>query len=139
MDDIKIVSMEHIDGNVCVGVKTIPNTLDAVQSIVGGMVESCDIFPKVARKGIKVLVNEEGIRLELPPTFAINNRKTQEIVDIVLGNVIFTSHNNKGNFISLTDRQISFLIGYLDDNDGFAELRGEGLEGGMLQIPSYGI
>lgn len=63
--------------------RTIPNTLDALQEIVGGFVQAVTL-----PEGLVILMNEEGKFMRLRPNFNFRN-------DIVVGNVIFCGHDEE--------------------------------------------
>lgn len=95
--------------------KEINNTLEELQSIVGGYIE----FPflgEVFRKNvIDTIINEEGKFIEgLKPEIAIIDNKTGQILDIVYGNCIFASHDEEGNTIELNEEQIKIVTEELE-------------------------
>lgn len=105
MDNIKIVSLE-------VGslpkIKEVPNTLDAVQELVGGYLEAVYL-----PYGIILMANEEGMLMDLPVNFytvVLNMEGKMKPTATIHGNVFFTSSDTSGEFISLTEEQIDYII-----------------------------
>lgn len=85
-------------------VREIPNTLKALQELVGGYIEATPFDGD-----LRLVVNEEGklMRLEpnvLAPTF-----------DVLVGPVVVTAYDGKGDFRSLTEAEIYFSKEYLTD------------------------
>lgn len=72
----------------------IPNNLDSLQAVVGGMIEMIDLDEKTC-----LVCNEEGKLLGLP-----GNRKVGD--DIIAGTFFLCGMNEDGNTISLTDKQL---------------------------------
>ena len=84
-------------------VKDIPNTLEAKQEIVGGLIQAIYPFdyPEIA-----LICNEEGKLNHLPLNRALFDEKGN-IVDIVSGTFFLCSAPaDSENFESLTDEQI---------------------------------
>lgn len=80
----------------------IENTLEEMQKLVCGYIEvvPTDIFDKVF-----MVVNEEGKIYDLEPNF-------RYYTDTIVGNVIFVSVDNRGNFKSLSKNQIEAIKKY---------------------------
>jgi hypothetical protein len=72
--------------------ETIPNTLEAKQKIVGGMIEKITLNSEV-----DMLVNEEGLYLGLEPNFQMKD------LGLIVGTVMFLGYDQEGNFRSLAD------------------------------------
>lgn len=89
--------------------KEIENTLEALQYIVDGYIEIPFISKKLYEEGIDIIVNEEGKLIGLEPQIAIVKKNTNKIVDWVKGNCIFASHDEEGNTIGLSDKQIKVV------------------------------
>ena len=95
--------------------KEINNTLEELQKIVGGYIEFPFLGKKFKDNVIDVIVNEEGKFIDgLKPEIAIINEKAGNILDIVYGNCIFTSHDKEGNTIALNDEQIKIVMEELE-------------------------
>ena len=91
-------------------VTEIANTLEALQSIVGGYIE-IPLISKVFRQHkIDVVINSEGKYIEgLRPEIAIVKETTNTTLDVVYGNCVFVSHDDMGNTIGLNDEQIKVV------------------------------
>ena len=77
-------------------VETIPNTLEAKQQIVGGLIQAIYPYPE----NVSVVCNDEGKLIGLP----LNRRIGR---DIIAGNFIVCGVDNRNaSFSSLTDAQI---------------------------------
>ena len=88
----------------------IDNTLEALQRIVGGYIEIPYLSETLAENGIDVIINDEGKFIEgLKAEIAIVKDGTNEVLDVVMGNCIFASHNDEGDTVSLTDEQIAIV------------------------------
>ena len=97
-----------IVSNNTLELKTIENNLHKFQEIVGGLIETPFVSNKLYEKGIDIIINEEGKGLDLKPSMVVMNEG--KIIDIIHGNVIFTSHDNYGNQKSLTQEQIEYIV-----------------------------
>lgn len=90
--------------------KEIGNGLEDLQAIVGGYIEVPYISKTLNDNGIDVIINEEGKFIEgLKPEIIIVDKKTQQILDVVMGNCIFASHDAEGETISLSEKQINIV------------------------------
>lgn len=97
--------------------KKIKNSLEELQSIVGGYIEFPFLGNKFRDNTIDVIINEEGKFIEgLKPEIAMVDRETKSILDIVYGNCIFASHDEEGNAIGLNDEQIKIIMEELQMN-----------------------
>lgn len=76
-------------------VETIPNTLEAKQAIVGGLIQAIYPYPEIA-----VVCNDEGKLIGLPLNRRIGH-------DIIAGNFIVCGIDDRSaSFASLTDEQV---------------------------------
>ena len=89
--------------------KEIENTLESLQNIVGGYIERAYMGERFMKEGIDPFINEEGKLIGLEPQIAIFDREGNTIIDLVMGNCIFVSHDDEGNTVGLTDRQIQIV------------------------------
>lgn len=97
--------------------KEIKNSLEELQSIVGGYIEFPFLGNKFRDNTIDVIINEEGKFIEgLKPEIAMVDRETKSVLDIVYGNCIFASHDEEGNTIGLNDEQIKIIMEELQIN-----------------------
>lgn len=97
--------------------KEIKNSLEELQSIVGGYIEFPFLGNRFKDNAIDVIINEEGKFIEgLKPEIAMVNGETKSILDVVYGNCIFASHDEEGNTIGLNDEQIKIVMEELQMN-----------------------
>lgn len=87
----------------------IENTLEALQSIVGGWIEVPYLSERFAEEEIDVVINEEGKLIGLEPQIVVVEKNTNKILDLIMGNCIFVSHNEEGDTIGLNDKQINIV------------------------------
>ena len=81
--------------------KTIPNTLEAFQNIVGGYIE---VVPLPGN--VRMIVNEEGKLLSLPKNKAATELY-QKISDYIAGTAIITATRGE-DFVSLDNVTTAF-------------------------------
>lgn len=97
--------------------KEIKNSLEELQSIVGGYIEFPFLGNRFKDNAIDVIINEEGKFIEgLKPEIAMVDGKTKSVLDVVYGNCIFASHDEEGNTIGLNDEQIKIVMEELQMN-----------------------
>jgi uncharacterized protein DUF3846 len=82
--------------------KTIDNSLEAMQAIVGGYIENVRIASTQKGAMVSLIVNEEGKLIGLPVNRVIRGRGGQ---DILVGTFFVTASNGEGDQISLTDQE----------------------------------
>lgn len=85
-----------------------PNKLHALQDHVGGYIEIPHIVPQFNELGIDMVINDEGKLLGLEPTLAI--LKGSQVVEVICGPILFVSHDEEGNTVSLNDNQTEYLM-----------------------------
>lgn len=85
-----------------------PNTLDALQEQVGGLIEIPHIVKDFNELGIDMVINEEALLLGLEPTLAI--LRGHKIVEVICGPILFVSHDEQGNTVSLNNNQSKYLM-----------------------------
>lgn len=91
-------------------VKEIDNTLGTLQQIVGGYIEIPYLSEVFAKNDIDIIINDEGKFIEgLKPEIAVVKDGTNEVLDVVMGNCIFASHDEEGNTVSLNEVQIMII------------------------------
>lgn len=107
MDKIKTIVLS----NGKLEVKEIENTLENLQSIVGGYIEIPFLGGKFNENKINPIINEEGKYIDgLRPEIALIDGNTKRVLDIVYGNCIFASHDMHGETISLNEEQIEIIM-----------------------------
>lgn len=91
--------------------KEITNELEDLQKIVGGYIEIPFLTETFTKNGIDVIINEEGKFIEgLRPEIAVVDRNTNQVLDVVMGNCIFASHDEEGETIPLTEEQYKVVM-----------------------------
>lgn len=89
----------------------IKNTLEELQSIVGGYIEFPFISKVFTDNVIDVIINEEGKYIEgLKAEIAVVDGKTKQVLDVIFGNCVFASHDKEGNTIELNDKQMKIVM-----------------------------
>jgi hypothetical protein len=83
--------------------------LASLQKIVDGYIEVPYLSNRFAEEGIDVIINEEGKLIGLEPQMVIMQKETYKLLDLVMGNCIFASHDEEGNTTGLTDKQIKII------------------------------
>lgn len=91
--------------------KEITNELEELQKIVGGYIEVPFLSETLRKSGVDVIINEEGKFIEgLRPEIAIMDRETNQVLDVVMGNCIFASHDEEGETIPLNEEQQNVVM-----------------------------
>lgn len=89
--------------------KDIPDTLEALQAEVGGLIDIPHMSEKLYRSGIDMIINDDGKDIEgINKEIAVLH--DGKLVDVVFGNVVFAGYDAKGNNISLDEKQIDIVI-----------------------------
>jgi hypothetical protein len=84
----------------------INNTLEDLQKIVGGYIEIPFLSQKFLEHDIDIIINEEGKFIDgLKPEIAVVKEETGTILDLVMGNCVFASHDTEGETIELNEKQ----------------------------------
>lgn len=78
-------------------VRKIDSGLNAMQKIVGGLIEMVSLSDNV-----DLVCNEEGRLIGLPLNFKIGQMP-------IVGDVFFTRHNDEGESVSLTEDDVNYL------------------------------
>lgn len=95
-----IVKKPHMAARI----EDIQNTLEGLQALVGGYIETCTIFP-----GSTFIVNEEGRLLGL---------ERNGLLDFVGTVLVVGVNEDEGDFVDLTDQQASELLSYCNSGKG---------------------
>lgn len=91
--------------------KEIENELEDLQDIVGGYIEVPFLSETLTKHRVDVIINEEGKFIEgLRPEIAIVDRDTNQVLDVVVGNCIFASHDKEGETVALTEEQYKIAM-----------------------------
>lgn len=81
--------------------------LKLLQLLVGGNIEIPYVSSKLENLRIDIIINEESKLLNFRPTLGII--RNGELLDVICGPVIFLSHDDRGNFVSLNYAQREYL------------------------------
>jgi hypothetical protein len=81
--------------------KTIPNTLEAMQGLVGGYIELIQ-----TEEGFNVFCNEEGKLTGLEPNFYLTIERT----DYLAGQIFVTLDDGEGDITSLSKAHADFFL-----------------------------
>ena len=81
---------------------TIPHTLEAMQEVVGGLIQA--IYPY--EDAVALVCNEEGKILGLDLNRAVRDPDTNEVLDIISG-TFFLCGLSQDDFCSLSEQQIT--------------------------------
>ena len=80
----------------------IEDDLRSYQEIIGGYIETIPF-----KENILMIVNEDGLSLNLPYNFSI--KRDDHMVHPIVGNAVFVGFNGGSEFDSLSDEQLVFL------------------------------
>lgn len=86
--------------------------LKGLQDIVGGYVEAMDLGSVGDGRRVTLWLNEEGKLHDLPPNFGVVQQDENGnlfLVDIVMGDVIITSSDDKGETVGLNDLEVELV------------------------------
>ena len=90
--------------------KDIDNTLESLQNIVGGYIEIPFLSETFYEYDIDMIINEEGKLIDgMNPEIVVLKKGTENILDIVYGNILFASHDNEGETVGLDEEQITII------------------------------
>lgn len=86
----------------------IEDTIEKLQEIVDGYI---DIFTtdSLAEIGIDIILNDEGKLRGMDTNIALTDGKNDQLLDVIVGDIIFAGHDSFGNTISLTDEQCMYI------------------------------
>lgn len=84
--------------------KMMPNTLEAMNEIVGGYIEVLNIGKSKTGARVAITLNEEGKLMGLPVNRFIVG------FDILVGTFFITAYNLEGDNISLSDQEANHFI-----------------------------
>lgn len=87
----------------------IEEGLKSLQKEVDGFIEIPHISEELYKNNIDIIINEEGKLDGLDPSIAVIDKETNETLDLLVGNVLFTGFTEEGETIGLTDEQISII------------------------------
>lgn len=87
--------------------KTIPNTLDAMNELVGGYIEIVRMGQTETGGSLAITLNEEGKLIGLPYNRRMIFRNGS---DVFVGTFFITAFNMQGDNITLTDEQCEVIM-----------------------------
>ena len=91
--------------------KEIGDDVSDLQRIVGGYIEIPFLKDNLTKNTVDVIINEEGKFIEgLRPEIAVVDKTTGLILDVIMGNCIFASHDEEGEMVALTEKQYKIVM-----------------------------
>lgn len=104
-----------IDTGGNAGVKDIKGDLQSLQNEVGGLLTLANYYEELEDIGVDILADDEGLLKASPQvTLMITDKRNRmKVLTTLVGNLIFVSHNDEGDTVSLTQEQISFISNHL--------------------------
>lgn len=90
--------------------------LEYMQSVVDGLIEIPYLSEGLYDLGIDIVINEEGKLNGSEPNMILMNDK-RDVVDILMGDILFTSSDEEGRSIGLNEEQINALNKMFDKNN----------------------
>ena len=101
------------DGNAAV--KDIKGDLRSLQKEVGGLLTLANYYEELVENRIDIFADDEGLLKADPKTTLIitDKENRMKVLTALVGNLVFVSHDDEGNTLSLTDEQIVFIKEHL--------------------------
>ena len=132
--EIRFGKVSMIEGKSELEFKTV-ETEDTLQLMYDEIGCGCIDIPFVSceyrKQGIDIVLNDEGKLIDDHITTAlivdINDYDEIEVVDYIAGTYLLMSHDEEGNTVSLTDKQVEFI------KDSFVRIQTQ--EGYLAVIP----
>lgn len=90
-------------------------TLEYMQEVVGGLIEMPYLSYALNSKRIDIVINEEG-KLEGLDVNMLLLGDGIEVLDILVGDILFVANDGEGRTIGLNDNQIKYLDELFDTN-----------------------
>lgn len=87
--------------------------LQSLQKQVGGYIEHFDISKELYTHHIDMWIDEEGKFKDKKPTFILCD-SDGEMVDIIVGNCVFTRFTSSGNTLGLRQKDIEIVGNWLN-------------------------
>ena len=94
-----------------------PLPLEEMQEIVGGYIDALSLVQLTPGRTITVWFNDEGKINGLPANFALMDA-SRNLLDIVMGDVLFTATDEVGETVGLTYEEIEWIEQHLDFDSG---------------------
>ena len=101
------------DGNA--SAKDIKGDLRSLQKEVCGLLTLANYYEELVEKRIDIFADDEGFLKADPKTTLIitDKENRMKVLTALVGNLVFVSHDDEGNTLSLTDEQIVFIKEHL--------------------------
>lgn len=80
----------------------IENSLETYQSLVGGYIDVVRMA-----NGVDAVINDEGKLVEHEPNIALMHEG--KMYDYIAGTAVLVSHDDEGEFVGLSDKQLANL------------------------------
>lgn len=105
-----------IDSGKAPEVMEIEDSLEAMQSVVGGMIQA--VYP--FEEPVAVIVNDEGKLMGLEFNRALRHPESGVIYDVICGTFFLCgAPADSENFTDLTEEQLSYYTDYYKDPEVF--------------------
>ena len=92
-------------------VEDIENEYESLYNYVLGLIDYT-YLPK--REDIDIIVNDSSLILGMDANIVL-----PEYEGVLAGPIIFSTHNENGDMVSLNDEQIDYILKYIDKNQVF--------------------
>ena len=94
--------------------KEIEGDLKSLQEEVGGFITLAPHFDELTGMDIDIYADDEGL-LKADPKISmlVLNREHGNIESVLVGNLVFLSHDEEGNTKGLTQEQLDFIYEHL--------------------------
>lgn len=103
-----------IDTNLDFYTKEIRGDLKSLQEEVGGYITIANYWKELREQDIDIYADDEGLLADNPTiTLFVEDKNKHKTLGFLVGNLIFASHDDKGNTIGLTDEQVNFITEHL--------------------------
>lgn len=108
-----MIRILKITTNKIVIEKDIEGDLKSLQSEVGGLITRVPYFDELTDKYIDIYADDEGL-LKADPITTLIKAEGNKIINMLVGNLIFTGYNDDGETLGLTDEQLAFILAHLE-------------------------
>ena len=103
-------------------VMEIDNSLESMQSVVGGMIQAVYPFSDT----VALICNEEGKLMELPYNRTLRQETNDQIYDIIYGTCFLCgTPTDSDSFIDLTQEQLDRYMEYYKEPETFLNMDGK--------------
>lgn len=113
---VRYLGIDRQSKNRHIEVVPFEDGLEFLQSKVDGYIEHYVISEYLNSIYIDMWINEEGkFRSDFEPVFALMHDNI--LYDVIVGPCLFTSFNDDGDTLGLTDDEVNIVIQYLSELD----------------------